>query len=246
MLERDKYQKEETLHYKITKNDRVIVEGDYIEKSHNISIPRDIRKSIPPECFYKITRPSTGEYITGFFHYSFAIDSPKFNLPRDDYRVDVSWDYVDSQLKSMAKYSGQTIEEILNPEFQRGHVWTEHQQIAYVEYILMGGKSGKEVYFNSKGWNEITNMKHPYYCVDGLQRITAVRRFMNNEFPVFDNRYLKDTTGIDIMSHSFSWHVIDFQTYDELLDWYITLNNTGTAHTMEELERVENLKGEIE
>ena len=36
----------------------------------------------------------------------------------------------------------------LNPDFQRGHVWTEPQQIAYVEFLLRGGKSGRDFYFN--------------------------------------------------------------------------------------------------
>ena len=26
---------------------------------------------------------------------------------------------------------------ILNPDFQRGHIWTEEQQTAYIEYLLM-------------------------------------------------------------------------------------------------------------
>ena len=36
----------------------------------------------------------------------------------------------------------------LNPKFQRGHVWTEEQQIAFLEYFFRGGKSGLVVYFN--------------------------------------------------------------------------------------------------
>ena len=28
-----------------------------------------------------------------------------------------------------------------NPDFQRGHVWTEGQQIAFMEFLLKGGKT---------------------------------------------------------------------------------------------------------
>ena len=35
---------------------------------------------------------------------------------------------------------------VLNPDFQRGHVWTEEQQTAYIEYLLMGGMSGRTIY----------------------------------------------------------------------------------------------------
>lgn len=30
----------------------------------------------------------------------------------------------------------------LLPDFQRGHVWTRKQQIAYIEFLLKGGRSG--------------------------------------------------------------------------------------------------------
>ncbi len=33
----------------------------------------------------------------------------------------------------------------LNPDFQRGHVWAEEQQIAFVEFILRGGMTGRDL-----------------------------------------------------------------------------------------------------
>ena len=38
----------------------------------------------------------------------------------------------------------------LNPKFQRGHVWTEEQQIAFLEYFFRGRKSGLVIYFKAK------------------------------------------------------------------------------------------------
>ena len=66
----------------------------------------------------------------------------------------------------------------LNPDFQRGHVWTEEQQIAFVEFMLRGGKSAKVIYFNHPGWMD--DWKGNMVCVDGLQRLTACMRFINN------------------------------------------------------------------
>lgn len=37
----------------------------------------------------------------------------------------------------------------LNPDFQRGHVWIENQQIKYIEYILRGGKTARVIYLNN-------------------------------------------------------------------------------------------------
>ena len=68
----------------------------------------------------------------------------------------------------------------LNPNFQRGHVWTEKQQIAFVEFLLRGGKSARVIYFNKPSWQmtKTVNDYDDFVCVDGLQRITAVTKFL--------------------------------------------------------------------
>jgi hypothetical protein len=70
----------------------------------------------------------------------------------------------------------------MNPDFQRGHVWTEEQQIAYVEYLLKGGMSGRTFYFNKPSWKnkDTINGYDDFVCVDGLQRTTAIEKFLNN------------------------------------------------------------------
>ena len=81
---------------------------------------------------------------------------------------------------------------ILESEFQRGHVWTKEQQIAYIEYFLKGGMSGRDLYFNHPDWyHKSEGNYHDYVCVDGLQRITAVRRFMKFLHLVFIVMILK-------------------------------------------------------
>jgi len=109
-------------------------------------------------------------------------DIEKF--PHCGYRVDISWTYLESQIKSDLG-----INLDLNPDFQRGHVWTERQQIEYCEYILRGGTSGRELYFNCPGWGR--DWRGPYEIVDGKQRLCAVRRFMGGDIPVFGG-YLSD------------------------------------------------------
>ena len=67
---------------------------------------------------------------------------------------------------------------IMNPDFQRSHVWTEEQQVAYVETLLQGGANhARTFYFNDasfckKGYTD-------FVCVDGLQRYNAIRKFIN-------------------------------------------------------------------
>lgn len=124
------------------------------------------------------------------------------------------------------------------PDFQRGHVWTEDQQIAYIEFILRGGKSGRDLYFNCPGWHY--GKPGEFVCVDGLQRATAILKFMNNKIPAFGTYYedfedkLSYNVGIVV-------HVNDLTSKKEVLQWYVEMNEGGTPHTVEEIQRVKNM-----
>ncbi len=130
----------------------------------------------------------------------------------------------------------------MNPDFQRGHVWTEQQQIAFVECILKGGaKNARVIYLNNPNW-----MKHsdrPYkdfVCVDGLQRYTAIKRFINNEIKAFGyyyNEFEDKLRG----KHDMKINVNDLPTRKDVLQWYIEMNSAGTIHTKEEIDRVKKL-----
>lgn len=159
-----------------------------------------------------------------------------------NYSVDISWDYFVDYY-----YANAILDDNLdiNPPFQRHHVWTEEQKIRYIEHILRGGASGKDIYCNCAGWSmgEV-GRDYPngqYVLVDGKQRIDAVLGFFNNEFPIFEGSYYKDYTD-NIRSYAgFKWHVNDLNSYEEVLQWYIDLNAGGTIHPKEEIERVKQL-----
>lgn len=130
---------------------------------------------------------------------------------------------------------------ILNPDFQRGHVWTEKQQIAYVEYVLQGGVSGKDLYFNSPSWfHPKPSGYDEFVCVDGLQRITAILKFLDNEIPVFGH-FRSEFTGRPRVGTHLHIHVNDLQTKADVLKWYIQMNDGGTPHSKEEIERVKHM-----
>lgn len=128
------------------------------------------------------------------------------------------------------------------PVFQLGHVWNEIQQISYVEFVLRGGKSSRIVYFNCPSWNcEVKDGGYnDFVCVDGLQRITAVLRFMNNEIPAFGIfcKDYEDKLPVDV---NLVLNVNDLKTQREVLQWYIDLNSGGTPHSSEEIQRVKQL-----
>lgn len=153
-----------------------------------------------------------------------------------NYNINMRFDFLMTWLKEEIEQYGLQ----LNPDFQRGHVWTENQQIKYIEHILKGGKTGKVIYFNHTGWNK--DYKGDYVCVDGLQRLTAIQRFMNNEIKVF-GIYLDEFEDKKIMLRKIDViiNVNDLKTRAEVLKWYIEFNSGGTIHTEEEINRVKKL-----
>lgn len=132
----------------------------------------------------------------------------------------------------------------LNPDFQRGHVWTVYQQVAYVEYFLRGGRSGCVIYFNKPSWMGRHNPKPGEYddfvCVDGLQRLTALRRFLRDEIPVFGHlcSQIEGRMRMCGAVDNLVFNVNSLKTRAEVLQWYIQMNAGGTVHTKQEIDRV--------
>lgn len=169
-------------------------------------------------------------------------DIPQMLTNRANYHVDVALKYFDSTIQSYIDEQGL----ILNPDFQRGHVWTEEQQIAYMEYILRGGSSGKDLYFNKPSWSCAAQTDYDdFVCVDGLQRITAIRKFMTNKLKVFGlflNEYEDEPRQI---TTRISIHINDLQYKRDVLQWYIEMNEGGTPHTKEEIQKVKDMLLEV-
>lgn len=126
-----------------------------------------------------------------------------------------------------------------NPDFQRAHVWTPSQQAAYVEYILRGGMSGRDIYFNCVGWGG--SYVGPFVLVDGKQRLEAVSLYLRDELEVFGGYRHSQFEGRLPNTAGFKFHVNDLPTKTEWLQWYLEMNTGGTPHTREEIKKVEDM-----
>lgn len=162
-------------------------------------------------------------------------DIPQF-ISGGNYAVNVSWSYL---LQHVERAQEEKPGLDLDPDFQRAHVWTEAQQIAYVEYALRGGQSGRDLWFNCAGW--FADWRGPYVIVDGKQRLEAVRRFLVGEIPAFGHRLSEYADKLPPMEPAFLWHVNNLPARAEVLEWYLQLNSGGTVHTEDELSRVRHL-----
>lgn len=173
-------------------------------------------------------------------------DIPQFT--RDsNYKVNMDIRRIPAWIRENEGYGLQ-----LNPSFQRGHVWTEQQQIAWLEFFLRGGKSGIDIYFNDpffNDWDRKEEDKDAYkdfVCVDGLQRLTAVQRFIGNEIPVYGSYYKEYTDPRSLTSYSLIFHVNNLKSEKEVLQWYIDMNAGGTQHDQGEINRVKQMIADLE
>lgn len=153
---------------------------------------------------------------------------------------------VDIPLDRVSKWVVKEQEELgleLNPEFQRGHVWIKRQQVAYMEFLLRGGRTGRDFYFNYPSMHiQVPDRDYnAYVCVDGLQRLTAIQKFFGNELKVFGSFFWEYTDRIRISMNSIRVHVNDLKTEEEVLQWYIEMNSGGTPHSKAEISRVKAL-----
>lgn len=151
-----------------------------------------------------------------------------------------------SEIESGVLHAGGSFE--LVPDFQRGHVWTDAQRCAYVEALIRKSTSGR-VLFNCPGWvstpGEGDIPEQTFQCIDGLQRLTAVRMFMADEITVFDGLRATDLKGSPFdpsrPSYCLQIGIYEFTRRKDLLQFYLRLNAGGTVHSAEEIARVRGL-----
>jgi uncharacterized protein with ParB-like and HNH nuclease domain len=153
-----------------------------------------------------------------------------------NYQTDISLHHLLAQLEQYKIQDGLQ----LCPDFQRGHVWTEDQKIAFVEFVFKKGKTSP-ILFNHTEW--MRSFEGEFVCVDGLQRLTALTDFLTGILPIFGGNYYSQID--DVFSASkriyLQYYINDLRTRKEVLEWYLELNSGGTVHTRQELDRVRNL-----
>lgn len=126
------------------------------------------------------------------------------------------------------------------PTWQRGFVWTEEQQRAFIEGIFLGFGTGYYV-INGRDFEDGNDRYMSGWLLDGQQRISSIARFVKGEISVFDRIRYSDLS-IGERRRRFD-HVIfpcielEYQANEEVLKaLYRRLNFGGTAHTDADLQ----------
>lgn len=167
-------------------------------------------------------------------------------LPAANHATDCPFRDLERMLEGYEKNWGLN----LDPDFQRGHVWTAAQRIAYLEGIYRGtvGESQRTIQFNAPHWETEDHggdLPNEIQILDGLQRLTTVRMFMAGKLRIFNGLHVDDFEGSNYSTrmavyrlrftiHNFAWR-------KDVLQWYISVNEGGSPHAPEEIDRVKAL-----
>jgi uncharacterized protein with ParB-like and HNH nuclease domain len=180
-------------------------------------------------------------------------DNIKMLTSAGNYEINVPLDQLEHSIQRYINDYGLN----LLPDFQRGHVWTEAQQRAYIEFFLRGGMTGRVIYLNQPQWGHFHEPKKGEYCefviVDGLQRLTALRAFLAGKIPAFGHfmpsadcphracPIFEDRLRMADANNNFKININNLKRREDVLRWYLEMNTGGTPHTDAEIQRVQAL-----
>jgi len=125
----------------------------------------------------------------------------------------------------------------LTPEYQRGNVWTNEQEVALIDSIFKNVDIGKFTiirlpYKSNSDLNEM---------LDGKQRLTALMRFFEDRF-TYQGKVFSEMT-LRERGHFKRYHIkygeIQNLTEEQKLRFFLHLNTSGTPMDPEHLARVE-------
>lgn len=137
----------------------------------------------------------------------------------------------------------------LDPDYQRGRVWTRAQQEAFMGHVLEGG-SVPDL------WMRVLHhdrLPVEYECVDGKQRITAMKAWWDGEIParLSDENggreiWIGDLDAVELRQVHMDLckprvQFLEGYTRKQILRVYLRLNRGGTPHADSEIERVRAL-----
>lgn len=133
----------------------------------------------------------------------------------------------------------------LTPNFQRNHIWSTKEQQNYIEYLIKGGIYTKQFYLNHPKWKEQDMKSEKLICLDGLQRIQSIVKFLSNELTIFNGHTWDEFSNqdkADISSDiTLTFNILNIKNKKEIIQWYIDINFGGTIHQEDELNKVRNL-----
>lgn len=124
------------------------------------------------------------------------------------------------------------------PPFQRDHKWTVAQEIAFIESAYLGLPIGTYT-LHAADWtpDDAANpLPFSGWLIDGQQRLTAIQRYLDDQFPVFGLHWseLNRREQRRFLNIKFAHYEIPLWDEAKIRDLYNRLAFGGTAHTEDE------------
>lgn len=146
----------------------------------------------------------------------------------------------------------------LFPKFQRDHVWTLEQKQQLIISILNDIPIGafyvnKIVITKTENSGEVDHDKTyllDNIIYDGQQRYTAILEFLQGKFSIDYNGQTGTIADfgwpmlLEIKRYGISVIETNFDSMNDLIDYYVLINSGGTVHTKDELEKALSYKSE--
>lgn len=122
----------------------------------------------------------------------------------------------------------------MNPDYQRGHVWTEEDKVALIDSIFKGIDIGKFAFATKH------DMDFYYEIVDGKQRMTAIIEFYENRFR-YRGKFFNELSHRD-QDYIENYHVsvADIRGADRntVMKHFVAMNSQGRVMDSAHLEKV--------
>lgn len=209
-----------------------------------VSVTRKTNRNIPDESELKI------HYIAWFDFTPYrSLDEweQTETLTQDE---DIRFSFQQRDINSLlAHYFGKYGID-LEPEYQRGNVWTLEQKQSLIDSIFHNVDIGKFCIikrpWGPDGMKPLTPKL--YEMLDGKQRLTAIVEFFTGRFS-YKGKYYNDLKPHD--KQHFKYYSLSYAETDPLTDeqkyrYFLKLNTTGTPVDPAHMDKVRKMLEEIE
>jgi hypothetical protein len=157
----------------------------------------------------------------------------------------IFFNYMQRDLTSLLRRMSDKHGIDLEPEYQRGNVWTMKQKIALIDSIFKNVDIGKFCVIR-RPWGDNPNKPQTqklYEMLDGKQRLTAVWEYYLGMFP-YKGKYFYELHPRD--RHHLKHYTISYAETEPLTDeqkyrYFLKLNTTGTPVDEEHMNKVKKM-----
>lgn len=179
-------------------------------------------------------------YLTWVELKPYRVEKDYEGLPILQEDEDIRFSYSQRQIESILFLLYRETGLDMNPEYQRGNVWTLEQKILLIDSIFKNVDIGKFTIIR-RPFRE--KQEHYYEVLDGKQRITAIAEFFEGRFTYKGLKYreLHWKDQIHFKNYAVSYAEIEPLTKEQKYRYFLKLNTTGVPHDSEHLDKVHEM-----